>query len=54
MHMSWRRGRQTEYQASIKKFLDRSKDSLKRLKALKISLGVLVSGGGLGYSRGLY
>ena len=39
MHMSWRRGRQTEYQASIKKFLDRSKDSLKRLKALKFGLG---------------
>ena len=30
-----RRGRQTEYQASIKRFLELSKDPLKRLKSLK-------------------
>ena len=34
-----RRGRQSEYQAYIKKFLEHGKDSLKRLKALKHGLG---------------
>lgn len=39
-HVSRRKGRQTEYQTSIKKFLDRSKDFIKRLKALKFGLGI--------------
>lgn len=39
MHLSRRKGRLTEQQASVKKFLDRSKESIKRLKALKFGLG---------------
>ena len=34
-----RKGRQTEHQTAIRKFLDRTKDSIKRLKALKLGLG---------------
>jgi len=42
MH-SWRRTRgTTEYQNHLKKFLDRGKDSLKRLKALKLGLGMFL------------
>lgn len=40
MHLSRRKGRLTEQQASIRKFLDRSKESIKRLKALKFGLGM--------------
>ena len=36
-----RKGRQTEQQTSIRKFLDRTKHSIKRLKALKFALGEL-------------
>ena len=36
-----RRGRQSEYQASIKKFLEPNKDPLKRLKSLQHGLGKL-------------
>ena len=34
-----RRGKQTEYQAAIKKFLEESKEPLKRLKLLKHGMG---------------
>ena len=36
-----RRGKQTEYQTAIKKFLEESKEPVRRLKFLKHGLGKL-------------